>query len=144
MEISAAYLASQLCAALAMRSVNLCCTTLWSNLCLRIGFLAVFGFCKLVFLKIFFVFYWFSGCWGGFGTREFFVSLPAPVALWSLWTRLATTTSHSGTVYQNYKYHSKYYVLSCGTVCILQLYVNTELRLYLYFTIVKYGYLCRI
>ena len=64
MEISAAYLASQLCAALAMRSVNLCCTTLWSNLCLRIGFLAVFGFCKLVFLKIFVFFIGFLGAGG--------------------------------------------------------------------------------
>ena len=42
---SAAYSPSQLYAALAMRSVKVCCGLLWLW---KIWFLAVFGFCKLV------------------------------------------------------------------------------------------------
>ena len=35
-----------------------------ANIILNVWFLSVFGFCKLVFLKIFFVFFVVVGCWG--------------------------------------------------------------------------------
>ena len=125
---SAAYLTSELCAALAMwvcGSVKLC----YGAMCgWKIWFLAVFGCCNLVFGKYWrdiFVFYWIV--WACFWNSGNLVSLlcSTTARLWQAREEEHRTTARPG----------KFYPVELS---VFYNYRAIE-ALYLYFTIVKYG-----